>query len=286
MISNDVWKTMNVIPLSALIWPGPAPVHGICEALLVPINNTETQRNHHIACDCPHPFSNMSITESKESVELKGFTAGVACGDEWLACHGIKKSKNGKAVVCWIASEEGKVSRFPMMGTQFLDILTFASCICRSFLFNGKDLPIRPQTWKDSYKSTTSIMAGTLWRKKTFPISSILSALSQRLINMWSHLCLPHWNWQVSVFKTKKIRLNSHVVDDDNFLDASGFRGLGDMVLSFYPIKILSVETGWASAKPPQERPVHERTKSVTAHRVQSAPFPAPCLPIIDGKFG
>ncbi|KZP16452.1 hypothetical protein FIBSPDRAFT_958018 [Athelia psychrophila] len=41
-------------------------------------------------------------------IELGGFAAFIACGNEEVPCYGIEKSEDGKEAVCWIASEVGK----------------------------------------------------------------------------------------------------------------------------------------------------------------------------------
>lgn len=70
------------------------------------------------------------------------------------------------------------------------------------------------------------------------------------------------------LYHTKLVGSNSHVIDDDDFLDASALTELGNIVLSIYRIEITSIKDR-APKKPPQERPVHERSKKATAHIVR-----------------
>lgn len=60
-------------------------------------------------------------------IELGGFAAFIACGNEEVPCYGIEKSEDGKEAVCWIASEVGKVCQCPTMCSLSLTILPLGS---------------------------------------------------------------------------------------------------------------------------------------------------------------
>lgn len=163
-------------------------------------------------------------------IELGGFAAFIACGNEEVPCYGIEKSEDGKEAVCWIASEVGKefsvrwtkptyLSKTVMRGHVQIDNMDCGGIVMREV--EVPDLVYCKQGFKTS---TTTI--------KHFLFAPL------------------------------------ELTDDDKFLDTSPPLGLGDIVLSIYRIEITSIRDRVPSA-PPQEQQVHERTKKATVHRVK-----------------
>ncbi|KZP16441.1 hypothetical protein FIBSPDRAFT_895026 [Athelia psychrophila] len=163
-------------------------------------------------------------------IELQGYAAFVVCGDEEVPCYGIERSEDGKSVVCWIASEEGK--EFSVKWTKPNHI---------SEAMNGE------------VQIDDMDCGGRLMREFT-----ALDYVYCREGIRTSAETIKHF-----VFASLKL------TDDDDFLDASALTGLGDIVLSIYRIEITSMGNGWTPKPTPLQRPVHERIKKATAHRVQ-----------------
>lgn len=48
-------------------------------------------------------------------LELSDFSAWIECGGSKLECYAVEYSDDGKAAICWIASEAGKVCCFAVV---------------------------------------------------------------------------------------------------------------------------------------------------------------------------
>ncbi|KAF7981211.1 hypothetical protein HWV62_34547 [Athelia sp. TMB] len=163
-------------------------------------------------------------------LELQGFKAWISVDGKETPCYGIEESKDGKGITGWIASEEGK--RFSVKWTIPVHL--------RGTTMNG-------EVQVDGIKCRGVIMD---------------EAYSLTDIHYKAGLDTSATTIAPFLFGSVKL------TDDDSIVDASLSSRLGDISLSIWRIKLLSVKD-FSPEAAPQEQEIHERGMKAIKHRVK-----------------
>ncbi|KAF7981536.1 hypothetical protein HWV62_33123 [Athelia sp. TMB] len=182
-------------------------------------------------------FVSLVLPTRTMPLELQGFKAWISVDGEETPCYGIEKSEDGKAVTGWIASEEGKVrdqaplQALPVSEHGSLDSLGYLEILCQV----------------DDIKCRGVIMD---------------EASSPTDIYFTDGLEISAATFAPFLFGSVKL------TDDDSVLDASLSSSLGDISLSIWRTKLISVREFGPEVILPEQQ-IHERAKKAILHQVK-----------------